>query len=315
VAFDAFLDKRSGIVTQTSLPAVYGAIPPYLNLGEVTTKGIEGMLTYSNKIGDFAYSLSAMALLTNNTIDYMAEIQMYENARRTGNAIGTQFGYEADGFYEIDDFNSDGSIKEGLPVPSFGLVQQGDIRYKDIKADGIIDESDLVKIGNPYFPSTTYAFNLSMQYKGFDVNVLLQGVAGSEVNLLYIPSQSVPFADNRNAYPMITDRWAYYPEQGIDTRATAKYPRLSAETNINNTRNSDFWLKNGDFFKLRNLEIGYSLPKSVTQKIALSNVRLFLTAHNLMSFSWLEKNYGIDPENMAGYPSMKSITMGININL
>jgi len=312
---DAFMDKRSGIVTQTSLPAVYGAIPPYLNLGEVTTKGIEGMLTYSNKIGDFAYSLSAMALLTNNTIDYMAEIQMYENARRTGNAIGTQFGYEADGFYDVDDFNTDGSLKAGLPVPTFGFVQAGDIVYKDIKADGVIDDADRVKIGAPYFPSTTYAFNVNMQYKGFDVNVLLQGVAGREINLLDIPNQSIPFADNNNAYPLINDRWAYYPEQGIDTRATAKYPRLSAVTNINNYQNSTFWQKNGDYLKLRNLEIGYSLPESVTQKIALSKVRLFFTAHNLLSSSWLEKNYGIDPENMAGYPSMKSITMGININL
>jgi TonB-linked SusC/RagA family outer membrane protein len=316
LTLDAFLDKRSGIVTiENTYSAVFGAIPPYLNVGEVTTKGIESMLNFSNKIGDFAYSVTAMALFTNNTIDYAAEIPMYQNARITGNPIGSRFGFEAIGFYDVSDFNADGSLKDGIPVPTFGVVQPGDIKYKDIFEDDLIDDADRVKIGAPYFPTTTYSLNIDLKYKGFDAKVLFQGVSGREISLLDVRNLSIPFADNSNAYPLIKDRWAYYPEQGIDTRATAKYPRLSATTNTNNYVGSTFWQKNADYLKLRNIEIGYSLPESLAQKVSLSSIRIYFNAHNLLSFSSLEDEYGIDPESISGYPAMKSITMGININL
>jgi TonB-linked SusC/RagA family outer membrane protein len=316
LTLDGFMDKRSGILTQVNTySAIYGITPPVMNVGEVTTKGIEAMLNYNNRIGDFNYSLGAMAMFSDNTIDYVAEIPMYENARVTGNAIGSRFGFEADGFYDVTDFNSDGSLMPGLAYPTFGVVQPGDIKYKDISEDGFIDDGDRVKIGTPYFPEATYALNVNMQFKGFDFALLLQGVTGREISLLDIPGISIPYANNSNAYPLIKDRWAYYPDQGIDTRASAKYPRLSAITNSNNYQYSSFWQKNADYLKVRHIELGYTLPASITQKLAISNARIYFNAHNLLSFSWLEDNYGIDPENMTGYPSMKSVTMGININL
>jgi TonB-linked SusC/RagA family outer membrane protein len=313
---DGFLDKRSDIVTiATNLSALYGAVPPFMNIGKVTTKGIEGMLNYNNKVGDFAYSLSAMVLLTDNTIDYSAEIPMYENATETGNAIGTKFGLEADGFYNVTDFKSDGALVDGLAVPKFGAVQPGDIKYKDIKKDGIIDESDMVKIGEPNFPKASYSFNLNLKYKGFDLGVLVQGASGRSVDLLKMADKTIAFADNGNAYPLVKERWAYYPEQGIDTRAVANYPRLSTSFNTNNYRSSTFWQKNGDYLKIRNIELGYSLPETLVNKASLSGLRIYLSAINLFSSSWLEKNYGIDPEYFTGYPSMKSFIVGININL
>ncbi|MFA9391580.1 MAG: SusC/RagA family TonB-linked outer membrane protein [Prolixibacteraceae bacterium] len=316
VVINAFMDKRSGIVTPlNTISAVFGAIPPYMNAGKVTTKGFETMLRYSKQHGDFSYSVGAMLLLTHNTIDYSGEIEAYENARLTGNPIGSRFGFEADGFYNIDDFNETGSLNESIPVPTFGSVQAGDIRYKDISGDGLIDNEDRVKIGKPYFPSSTYSFNVQLQYKGFYFDALMQGLGGREINLLDISSQSVPFANNNNAYPLIKERWAYYPEQGIDTRASANYPRLSAVNNVNNYQSSSFWQKNASYIKLRNVELGYSFSASMCEKISLSNLRVFLTGHNLFSTSWLEKNYGIDPEFLTGYPSMRSFTLGISIHL
>ena len=317
LSVDAFMDKRSDILTlDNTYSAILGLnLPPFLNVGEVTTQGIESILTYRNQAGSFNYSLSAMVLFSKNKIDYFAEVQLYENASATGNPIGSRFGFEADGFYDIDDFNADGSLKSELPFPTYGNVQPGDIKYKNIKEDGFINDADRVKIGAPSFPTATYALDLNMEFKGFDFEVMVQGVNGREINLLDQNNISLPFADNNNAYPLIKERWAYYPEQGIDTRAEANYPRLSAITNLNNYQYSSLWQKNGDYLKVRNIEIGYTLPGSLAQKIALSNVRIYLSAINLLSFSWLEDNYGIDPENMTGYPAMKSFTMGININL
>jgi TonB-linked SusC/RagA family outer membrane protein len=312
-----FIDKRSGIVTpDNSLSALYGLDAPYLNVGEFTTVGTEANLHYSDKIGTLGYHFSGMLLYVNNTINYMAEIPPpSDDAAATGRSVGTSFGLIYDGFYDVDDFNPDGTLVNSIPVPLYGKIQPGDIKYKNVNEDGFIDEGDMVEIGAPYFPKTVYSFSMGMDLKGFDLQFMFQGAAGRTVNLLDIPTQSIAFANNGNAFPIAEERWAYYPDQGIDTRVSANYPRLSTQSNANNYQNSTFWQKNGDYLKLRQLEIGYTLPSALVGKAKLSSVRINVSILNPLSFSWLEKNYGIDPANMAGYPSMKSLIAGININL
>jgi hypothetical protein len=310
---DYFIDKRSGIVTQdNSLMGVFGATPSYANLGRVTSKGFEVSVNFNNSIEGFKYNIGGLLSLNSNRIDNMDEIPpVSPQAAQTGNPIGSTFGYKADGFYAVTDFNSDGSLKAGLPVPSFGAVQPGDIKYVDQNNDGKIDQADLVKIGKSYLPQLTYSFNMGASYKGIDFRLLFQGAGIRTVNLLDASAQTIAFVNNGNAYSIAEGAWAYYPDQGIDTRSTATYPRLTTEQNNNNYINSTFWMKNGDFLTLRNMEIGYTLPISVQ---GLSDARIFINGVNLFTLSSLLKNYHIDPETMTGYPALKSYNIGITVN-
>ncbi len=313
---DIFQDKRSKIITEdNSLLAVFGTTPPYKNIGKVTNRGFEASIAFSDKIGKLNYQLTGMASYNDNTIDYMAEIPpVTAAASKTGRSIGTQFGYEALGFYDINDFNTDGSLVTGLPVPGFGEVQPGDIKYRDINEDKLIDERDMIKIGDSYLPKFTYSFNSVFTYSGFDLRILLQGVSGRNVNLLDASWQTIAFQNNGNVYDIARGRWAYYPDEGIDTRATATYPRLSALGNTNNYRNSTFWMKDGAFLRLRNVEIGFSLPGSVLRKMKISGARIFVNGVNLLTWSPLLKNYYLDPETITGYPALKSFNFGTTIN-
>jgi TonB-linked SusC/RagA family outer membrane protein len=316
ITVDAFLDKRSKIITPDhSLMAVFGANPPYRNIGKVTNKGFEVSVLFSNQLGKLKYQIGGMAFYHSNKIDYMAEIPPVTlNAAQTGRSIGTLFGYQALGFYDIDDFDNEGNLKVDEPIPEFGAVQPGDIKYQDINGDKKVNELDMVAIGNNFLPKWTYSLMMNAEYKGFDFSFLFQGVAGKDVNLLDASNQTVTFRDNGNAYPLAFERWAYYPDEGIDTRQSATYPRLSTLDNPNNYRNSTFWIKNGAFFRLRNVEIGYTFLFSAMNKRSASSMRFFINGVNLFTWSPLLKNYDIDPETMMGYPALKSFNCGLNVN-
>lgn len=122
-----------------------------------------------------------------NEIDYMAEAVTVASAAATGHPINTPFGYAADGFYDVTDFNADGSLKEGMPVPTFGFVQPGDIKYKDLFGDGVIDENDKTKIGGASMPKYNFALQLGFSWRNLDLFALFQGVADRDVNLLNTP--------------------------------------------------------------------------------------------------------------------------------
>ena len=314
IELNFFMDKRSDILTRDNMiPSAAGAPESYKNIGEVTNKGYEATLSYAGKVSRFGYSVKAMVSYNTNEIDYMAEAVTVASAAATGHPINTPFGYAADGFYDVTDFNADGSLKEGMPVPTFGFVQPGDIKYKDLFGDGVIDENDKTKIGGASMPKYNFALQLGFSWRNLDLFALFQGVADRDVNLLNT-SQARAFVNNGNVYEIARDRWAYYPEQGIDTRRTAKFPRLSLQDNNNNYQPSTFWMCNGDFLKLRNLELGYSLPKRWVGKIRIESARIYVNAVNLLEISKLKKDYGVDAEVISGYPSMKSYNIGLMVN-
>ena len=307
---DAFMNRFSGIITyDNSLSALIGIQPHMQNIGKVTTKGIEADLNYSGAIGKFSYSVGGNINYLTDKIDYMAELAPASPlAAKTGNPIDTQIGYEFIGFYDVTDFNPDGTLKAGIPVPVWGNVQPGDMKYKDINGDALINEADMLKIGKRDFPELYYAFHTTLAFAGLDFRALFQGVAGRDVSLLKASNKTIAFLNNGNVYEIARGRWAYYPEQGIDTRDMATYPRLSTQLSEHNYRNSSMWIKNGNFLRFRNVEIGFTLPKR------LSNLRIFVSGVNLFTFSSLLKDYGMDPETMTGYPAMKSYNAGITIN-
>jgi TonB-linked SusC/RagA family outer membrane protein len=315
LSMDVFMDKRSGIVTLDNvIPGDMGNNNFYSNIGKMTNKGFEVTASYSDKVGELNYKVMGMASYNQNTIDYMAENPTaFPYNAQTGRAYGTPIGLIATGFYQTTDFNPNGSLKSGIAVPAFGPVQPGDIRYKDLNNDGKIDQTDVTAVGKPIFPELTYSFGGKIAFKGFDLNVLFQGSGDASVNLLS-SNQTVPFVNNATAYANAQGAWAYYPAQGIDTRATATFPRLTTLGNANNYQTNSFWVKNNDFLRLRNVELGYSFPTVLIKKANISKLRLFVSATNPITWSSLLKNYNIDPESYNGYPALKSINMGISAN-
>jgi hypothetical protein len=133
------------------------------------------------------------------------------------------------------------------------------------------------------------------------------------VNLLSsAESQVEPFVNNTNAFAIAKGAWAYYPDQGIDTRATATYPRLTTVTNNNNYRTSSFWMKSADYLRIRDIELGYTFNSTLISKVGLSKCRLFINSANPVTWSKLLTDYNIDPETSSGYPSLKSLNVGIS---
>jgi len=311
--FDLFLDKRSGILTwDNSIMGIWGRIMTQNNIGKMTNKGFEASIAFSDKVGDVNYSLFGIVFFAKNTIDYMAEIETeYPHNAYTGRAYGTRLGLEAIGFFDIDDFNPDGSLKADIPVPMFGAVQPGDIRYKDRNDVGYIDQMAVDKIGNPSYPFLTYSFGSSIAYRGLDFSIFFYGSAGATINLLNYP-QTRAFVNNSNAYEWAKEAWAYYPSQGIDTRETATYPRLTTLDNENNYRPSTFWIRDNDFLRLKNIELGYDFGKKLNQ-FGITKLRVYVNALNPVTFSKLLKDYNMDPESHYGYPALKSYNTGIQV--
>lgn len=311
---DLFYEKRGGIVTQDwAIPAAAGIEhPAYKNIGEVSNMGFDLSLAWNDRIGDFSYGVSAIASYASNRIDYMAEIITIPGNARTGHSIGSIFGYQADGFYAPEDFDADGSLKPSLPAVTLAQVQPGDVKYADVNHDNVIDAQDMTRIGNSMLPDMNYSFCIKLGYRNFDFSAIFQGTMGRDINLLDI-QKMVAFRDNSTVYPVARGRWAYYPEQGIDTRATASYPRLSLLDNNNNYQNSTLWMRNGDFLKLRNIEIGYTLPGRVASALNMERARIYLCGLNLFTFSSFTKEFDIDPEVISGYPATKSYNLGISL--
>lgn len=316
LTFDAYLDKRTGILTQdNSIPGSYGEFTYFDNIGKMTNKGLEVSATYNGKSAKVGYQLFGMLSLNQNNIDFQSELApAFAYNARTGRPFGTQIGLVADGFYQIEDFNPDGTLVAGLAEPLFGAIQPGDLKYKDLDDNGKVDALDVTQIGKSVLPTTNFSFGGSIDYKGFDLSVLFQGVAGNSVNLLgnsYLRAQNIAFVNNGNAYQIAEGAWAYYPAQGIDTRATATYPRLTTIANANNYENSSFWIKDGNFIRLRNAELGYNFSKRFISQVKLQNLRLFVNAINPITWSDLKDDYNVDPEFTSGYPTIKSYTLGL----
>lgn len=315
ITADVYLDKRSGIVSSDNrLLAVLGTPPAYVNIGKVSSRGAEFSASYSASTDRLSYWFNAMASFNQNKIDYMSEITpITQNAAKTGRPIGTYFGYEANGFYDVSDFDSNGNLISGIAVPTFGAVQPGDIRYRDVNGDKRVDEEDVVAIGNTFLPRVTYSFGAGGAFAGFDLQALFQGSGQRSVNIRDASLQTIAFRNNGNAYGIAESRWAYYPNQGIDTRATASYPRLSTLDNQNNYRNSSLWIKDGSFLRLRHVELGYTLPVHLLRPIGMDHLRVFVNGVNLVTWSPLLKKYDLDPETMNGYAAMKSINFGFTV--
>ena len=316
ISADAFLDKRSDILTlDRSIPAYLGKQYSFANIGKMTSWGAELEIRYAAQAGDWGWEITGNGAFNRNRIDYMAEIPTANPfSAQTGRPYGTYIGLVADGFYGIHDFDDDGNLAAGLPVPAFGSVQPGDIKYLDLDRNGVVDQNDVTKIGRSWVPEWNFALGALLRWKGLDVSFAFQGVAGVSAYLLDNPDQMIAFVNNGNVYPIARDAWAYYPTEGIDTRYRATYPRLTTQGNPNNYRLSSQWVKDASYLKLRNVEIGYTFTGKRLDKAGISGFRCFVNGQNLLTISPLTFIYGLDPENLTGrYPQLRTFNAGVSM--
>lgn len=308
IDLDLFNETRYDILASPvgTVPGFLGVALPTLNEGKVRNRGFELHLKYSSSLENpFHYFVEGSAFYAKNRILIMSEsAQPYEYLKQTGRSVGQPFGLVADGFYDESDFDTDGKLKAGLPIPQFGPVQPGDLKYKNQNDDQVIDVYDYQPIGRSNVPEWSFGFRTGFKYKGFDFDAFLQAVTNRTVYLngpIYWA-----FKDNSGITSFALNRWT--PE----TASIADYPRLSTTENENNYRLSDFWQRDGSFIKLRMVEVGYSLPSSLIQFTKLSGVRVFVNGNNLLSIDHIKF---ADPETLSGYPSLKSFNLGLEIKL
>lgn len=306
VNIDGFIHKRGNtLLTLTnSTAATLGMPAPYANIGRVTNRGFEANVAYNDRAGNVNYFVNFNASFARSRIDRTDEVDNRPlNLRRTGHAVGQPFGLVAVGYYK-DQADIDASPRNALY-----RVRPGDIKYMDVNGDNIIDETDEVAIGKSEVPEWNLGFSAGAEYKGFDISFLISAFLGRSV--LLDNANAWAFRNNGNATSIVAGAW----EAGV-REDDASYPRLTTEDNRNNYRTSTYWLKNGDFLRLSNVEIGYTFPKKWMEKARLGGLRVFANGQNLLTADNLGK-YNVDPEvidaGLTGYPMTRSFNFGLKL--
>lgn len=313
---DYFRETRDGIfMTRNYLPQIIGVSnsqQPSANIGKVRSTGVDGNLAYSDKLGQVNFTIRGNFTYSKNKIlEYDEQYSHYGYSRVAGYRVDQARGLVALGlFKDYDDirYSPDQSALKG----DFEIAP-GDIKYKDINGDGKIDDNDIVPIGSTTKPNLIYGFGVSANWKGFDFNVLFQGVGKSS---FFINGFTVyPFSQGSWGN-ILTDVVDNYWSLGKNEDVNAKYPRLTYGNNSNNNRASTYWLRDGSYLRLKNLEIGYTLPKAFVSSMHIQNVRFYFMATNLLTFSDFDL---WDPELGSSdgqqYPLSKTFTLGMTINL
>ncbi|MEN7551620.1 TonB-dependent receptor [Rapidithrix thailandica] len=305
ITADYYLKKSTGVLLQvpiTSLPGVSTA--PFVNGADVENKGFEFSLGYHKREGDFKYNVTGNFSIVKNEVLSMGagNEAIYSSSYRgksisrtvVGEPIAHFFGYKTDGLFqsqeEVDNYtNSEGALLQKDAKP-------GDIKFKDINNDGIINADDRTYIGDG-FPDFTYGLNFNAEYRNFDFTVFFQGVGGYQV--LNTLKYTGLFVDPRyNQFEDILDRWTA-------NNPGASVPRVTADDKNGNQRISDFFVEDANYLRLKNLTVGYTFSNLLLSKIGAKKVRVYLTAENLLTFTEYK---GYDPEIGESYPENFGIT-------
>ncbi len=300
---DVFYQQRRNILVSAGAlnSAVVGIQSAYDDKGVVASYGAEAGLRYAKTFNNgvninFAGNVS---YVRSQILEWI-EAPAYENLSVIGTPADAATGLVALGF-----FQSQEEI-DSSPLQQFGQVKVGDIKYKDVNEDGVINENDLVAMdfGSAY-PALNYGLSLGLEYKGFGFNATFQGAACQTKNLLWIDGVWGALSENRNLSQ------EYYNFCFDVAGSQAKYPRLSTTSVANNTRNSTLWYRNVYWFKLRDCEVYYKLPASLLQHVKLSQAKLYLQGQNLLSYGNIA---GMDAENLnTGYPVLKAVNLGLSV--
>ena len=309
--FDYFYEKRNDILTEyLTRPQWVGVTMAVANLGQTKNSGIEIELHHNNKIGnDFSYNVGFTFSHAKNEIISMDEPALKTDYRkREGHAIGQYFGLVADGFITQADIDSG-----TLPKSTFALgdLKPGDLKYRDMNNDGFIDDRDETFIGYSDVPENTYALTLGANYKGWGFSVMFQGV--DKVSRYYDAEAMYAFVNGGKVKEHHLNRWNPAASEA-ENLASAEYPLLHyAAYGDHNQRQNSFFLKNGAFVRLKNIELSYTLPDKWIKYVGMSQCRLYVNANNLITWDHLDDL--VDPESNGSnrYPICKTINFGLNV--
>ncbi len=316
---DGFYERRNNIlIPATGLvpTGVFGTggvynsgIIPKINAGIIDNKGFELSATYYKQFNrDTRLDFRLNTAFNRNKVIYASEVLLPEDyacrTRQTGYRLGQPFGYETVGY-----FNSEQDVKDWYDQSALGAPSKpGDLKYKDQNGDGVINDKDLVPIGDPEVPEWNFGAALSFQWKGLDFSMMWQGVAGRSN---FFGGQWV--WENYNFNEWHKEAWT---QERYESGQKISYPRLDLNTAAGNgsKSHSDFWYVNGSYIRLKNIELGYSLPKRWCQAIKSEGIRFYVNGLNLLTFDFYPVKYK-DPEqnNELLYPVFKTYNIGINV--
>lgn len=300
LSVDYFDEKRTDILGPANLPGIVGIAIAQVNSGKVSSKGFDASGTFTKKIGEVLIGTNANFTYAKNII-----LERTENVLPNQSTIGR---YVNGGNYYIAEgiFQSQAEINASPKQTLSSLVVPGDLKYRDVNNDNIIDANDAVSSNYTDIPKIYYGFGFNIRYKQFDLGAQFQGVSGRTVDI-----SDIFYAGPNGLNQLSLDTWT------PATAATAKYPRVGISDNGNNTANSTFWLYSGDFLKLRSAEIGYSTPRSLNERLRFKGARIFVSGNNIFTISKLNK-LDIDPETpnagrFSSYPYVKTFAVGLNV--
>ena len=317
---DYFNEKREGIyMLREYLPGIVGLESnPSANVGKVTSEGFDGHFTFRQKLGAVGLTIrSNITYSKNEIVDRDEENNYYWYKMQKGHRVNQARGLISLGlFKDYDDIRNS-------PVQDFDgyKVMPGDIKYKDVNGDGKIDGNDQVAIGATTKPNLIYGFGIAANWKGLDVNLHFQGAGKSTY---FIDGSTVHMFKLGDGWGNVlsemanSNRWISADISGdpATENPNAEYPRLSYGPNSNNYQQSTYWLRNGSYLRLKTVEVGYTLPTQLVNKVHFNTVRIFFVGTNLLTWSafklWDPEMGSTDGKR---YPLSKNLSIGISVNL
>lgn len=322
---DYFNKITDDILLQIPIPITMGNLSaPYQNVGKVENRGVEFSVNWNKRLSnDFHLSTTFnTSFIRNKILDLHGRSPIIDGMTvlMEGQAINSFYGYKTDGLYQIGDFewqnNSDMNIpynernyvlKKGVVAVQNYTAQPGDLKFKDIDGDGVVTMSKDRTVIGKQFPDMTYSLQANIRWKSFDLGVFLQGIAG--IDGYTYQEISTPFSNRSNSGSWWKDRWTY-ENQG------ATYPRLIKDDTRTNLH-SEFYVEDASYLRLKNVELGYTIPKNIISKLGIDYIRIYSSVQNAFTIT----NYkGYDPEKPVNetrslaFPQVRIITLGLNVN-
>ncbi|GGZ16593.1 SusC/RagA family TonB-linked outer membrane protein [Echinicola pacifica] len=311
---DFFYNDNSNLVVQNidiipnGMMGLGGASLPPANIGSSFNRGFELAAGYAKNLSkDWYINLRANMSYSKNEITDLAEVP-YDDTfaypyRSKGYPISQYWGYRSAGLFnsqsEIDNW-ADQSALGGVPIP-------GDIKFEDLNGDGLVDQKDIAPLASGSVPQTFFGLNIQTTYKWFDLNIFLNGATGRNVLL----SGFGRWANRDNFTEYMQNAWT--PEKAASGEDIV-YPRLG--NNTTNYRTTNYWIEDGSFLRLKNIELGYTMPTQVSDRLNAQSIRFYISGLNLLTFDNLP-NQDFDPEVAAGsninYPLIKSYNLGVSV--
>lgn len=300
--FEWYNKLTTGILAGASIPSSAGMSAPTINYGEFKNYGVELELGHQNKIGELGYNVNTQLTINRNKVMKYPDPVYGNRVIEEGKPYNDYYLYEHDGIFKT---------KEELDkIKTPGNPQIGDIKFKDQNKDGVIDGKDRIRMKGAY-PDFIYSFGLNLDWKNFNLSTFFQGVEGQKVRTFAFGED--PFFQGSSPHPKFLD--AYDPVTNPDSNVPSIYAWGYAPMTGGTAQNSSYFLKNASYLRLKNIQLGYTIPAHLTQKIGVSYLNVFLSGDNLMTFTSYPD---LDPERAGDgwhtqYPQLKTLSIGFNL--